>query len=129
MKTVTAKLLKIRVSKFLPKDQKVELSIIYSTDSVKEILKTEKIAYPESLARRIMAEIRKTEKSAHTHFSNQILESNINVFIDNEEGMVVKLSQFLDNIRSGVEKVARMKVAEGYIDAVRNVSKMELKFD
>jgi hypothetical protein len=130
MKTVNINLDRIKVIKFLPKEGVVELQISYSNDGKKEILKTERVVYPESLARRVLAEIRRTVKSAHQKFEDgEILDKYVNVTVENEEEVTKKLTHFLEEIRVNISKVQNMKVAEGYIDSVREVSKMELSLD
>jgi hypothetical protein len=44
---VQARVLKIKVAKFTPKDGSVEFAITYSNDTTKEIMKTDKVVYPE----------------------------------------------------------------------------------
>jgi hypothetical protein len=127
MRTVHIRLGKVNVTKFLPKEGVVELQISYSNDAKKEILKTERVIYPESLARRILAEVRRTVKSAHQKFEDgEILDKYVNVTVEDEEQVTKKLSHFLEELRVKISKVQNMKVAEGYIDSVREVSKMEL---
>ncbi|MFH0977674.1 MAG: hypothetical protein V1837_00085 [Candidatus Woesearchaeota archaeon] len=130
MKSVNIKLLKVKVSKFMPKDGKVELSIMYSNDTVKEIVKTDSMVYPESLARRIFAEIRKTVKTAHQTFDEGAMVSKeLNVFIYKEDEVTAKLARWLDQLRLNVDRVRNMKTADGYMDLVREVTKMEIRFD
>jgi hypothetical protein len=127
MRTVHIRLGKVNVTKFLPKEGVVELQISYSNDAKKEILKTERVIYPESLARRILAEVRRTVKSAHQKFEDgEILDKYVNVTVEDEEQVTKKLSHFLEELRVKISKVQNRKVAEGYIDSVREVSKMEL---
>ena len=127
MKTIHVKLLRIKVAKFIPRDGSVELSITYSNETIKEILKTERIVYPESMARRIIAEIRRTIKSAHTTFeSGEILDSYVNVTVEEEDAVIKKVAHFLEQLRMHIERVKSMKVAHGYIDAVRSVRSMGL---
>jgi hypothetical protein len=128
MKSVNITVLKLKVSKFFPKDAKVELSIMYSNDTVKEITKTDRITYSQSLARRIMAEIRKTVKAGHQRFEDgAMVARDLTIYIHNEDEAINKISYFLEQLRLSVERVRNMKVAEGYMDAVRDVQKMELK--
>lgn len=130
MKNVSIRILKLKVSRFFPKDAKVELSIVYSNETVKEILKTDKIAYAQSLAKRIVVEIRKTVKSAHQKFEEGATFSPaVNVYIEKEEEVTNKMAYFLEQLRQAIEKVRSMKVAEGYMDTVRNVTKMELRLE
>lgn len=129
MKSVQVKLFKIKVAKFIPKDGSVELSITYGNKSIKEILKTERIVYPTSLARRIIAEVKKTVKSAHHRFEDRELLDTIKVNVKNEKDLVKKIAHFLQQLRIKVERVRNMKIAEGYIDAVREVDRMVLQLE
>jgi hypothetical protein len=130
MKNIKVRLLKLKVMKFMPKEGMVELQITYANESTKEILKTERVTYPESLARRIMADIRRTVKSAHQKFEEgEILDKYINVTIEDEDQSTNKVTHFLEDLRVNVTRVQNMKVAEGYMDAVRAASKMELSLE
>ena len=79
---------------------------------MKEILKTERIVYPDSLSRRIIAEIRKTVKSAHKKFEEgEILDRYVNVTVDQEEKLTRKMAHFLEQLRVNIEKVRSKKTA------------------
>jgi hypothetical protein len=127
MRVVRIRVLKLKVAKLTPKDGSVELAITYSNESTKEILKTDKVVYPDSLARRILAEIRKTVRSAHKTFDNgELVEEDLDVSIDKEEQVTRQISHFLEEVRIKVEVVRGMKSADGYMDSVRAVQRMEL---
>lgn len=127
MKLAPIKVLKLKVARFLPKDGLVEFAITYSNETTKEILKTDKVSYPESLARRILAEVRKTVKSAHKVWDDgELREMEADVVIDREDALVRQMTTFLETIRVKAEVVRHMKTADGYMDAVRSVNRMEL---
>ncbi|MFH1511600.1 MAG: hypothetical protein ABIF10_07970 [Candidatus Woesearchaeota archaeon] len=127
MKKVVVKLHKVKVAKFTPKDGSVELAITYSDDSVKEILKSDRIVYPESFARRIIAEVRKTVKSSRQTFEDgELVQRDIEVQVQEEEMVVREISHFLEAVRVKVQIVKNMKSANGYMDAVRQINSMQL---
>jgi hemerythrin-like domain-containing protein len=124
---VQARVLKIKVAKFTPKDGSVEFAITYSNDTTKEIMKTDKVVYPESLAKRVVAEVRRTIKSAHQTFEGgELIDKGVDVYVEKEEQLTRQLAHFLEEVRMKVEVVRSMKTSNGYMDAVRAVNRMEL---
>lgn len=130
MKKVVVRLQRLKVAKFTPKDGSVELAITYSDDSVKEIMKCDKILYPESFARRIIAEVRKTVKSSHNTFDDgEVVRQDIEVQVPDEETIVREMAHFLEAVRVKVQVVKNMKSANGYMDAVRQINSMQVSLN
>lgn len=129
MKILNVQLKSIRVTSFHPKDEQVEFLVTFDDGKVHQFHKTVRIQDPKSLANRIMLEITSMEKSKNVQFDGQtILDSYVNVVIEDEESAVKKMAKFFLDVLTRVENVRSFKQATGYMDAINMVRMMKLEF-
>jgi acylphosphatase len=130
MRIVNLKLRKIRITSFSPRDGQVELEVSFDDGKLKQFHKAARIDNPASLAEEIITEIRTITKSTHQKFDGEhFLDSTVNIVFMDEEEVTKKVAKFLTRVIDKVDQVQRLKVADGYLDAIARVRSMRLEFD
>lgn len=129
MKLINVQLKSIRVTSFYPKDEQVEFLVTFDDGKVNQFHKTVRIQDPKSLANRIMLEICNMEKSKNVEFDGKtILDSYVNVVIQDEDDIKKKMTKFFLDVLTRVENVKKFTEATGYMDAINLVRMMKREF-
>ena len=129
IKIVGVEFKKIKVTKFLPKEKKVELTIFFNDGEDKEILKIVNLEGIEGLAESVVEDIKAMEKNINKEFDGEmLLENSVNVVVKDEDNLPRKINEFLKNVSEGIDKVRASKAADGYLDLVNKVNRMSLEF-
>ena len=118
MKVIKLIINKIKIEKYSPKDKAIDLAIFFNDGADKEILKTVEINDPDTLAEFIISEIRKTVKQAKGDV--------VPVTSEDEEKLAEKMSVFFSKVAEKIENIKKAKVAEGYIQLIREINSMQL---
>ena len=128
MKIVGVELKKIGIGNFFPKEGKVELDIIFNDSSDKEIFKVFDTSQPEDVAESILNDLKKLEKKIHESESQEYILDNPNIVIKEEDMLVKEISQFVQKIGKKLEEISNLKVAEGYLDRIRELKGLKIEF-
>jgi len=129
MKIISLEVKKIGVGKFFPKENNVELRILFNDGSDKEILKNASIGDPEGSAEGIMAGLRKLEKKLNKNEEEaSIIDNFVNIVVKDEEAVIKEISRFVYKVGLEIEKINSKKDAEGYLDMIRNLKSLKLEF-
>lgn len=127
MMLVEVDLLKLKVGSFSAKDDSVVLEVHFNDGENKQIFRTTKLEKPEDVVKDIYAELIRMEENINMRFDGATMVSNVNVLIKNREKNKKKMINFFKKIRIMIEKIKSMKVAEGYLDMISDINRMELE--
>ena len=129
MKIVSLEVKKIWIGKFFPKENNVELHILFNDGADKEVLKKVSIDDPEGIAEDIIAGLRKLERKLNKNEEEgSIIDNFVNVVFKDEEEAVKEISKFVYKVGREIEKISGKKDAEGYLDIIRTLKSLKLEF-
>jgi len=130
MKIVSLEIKKIRIGKFFPREDKVELDIFFNDGSDKEIFKIVNISDSERAAEDILMDLRKMEKNIHKDSENRelIVDNYVNIVIKNEDSLIKEISLFIQNVGNKINEIKQKDVADGYLDVIRELKNLEVEF-
>jgi len=130
MKIVSLEIKKIRIGKFFPKEDKVELDIFFNDGSDKEIFKIVDISDSERAAEDILMDLRKMEKNIHKDSENRelIVDNYVNIVIKNEDSLIKEISAFVQKIGIKINQIKQKDIAEGYLDVIRELKNLKVEF-
>lgn len=129
MKIISLEVKKIGIGKFFPKENNVELRILFNDGSDREILKNVGIDDPEGSAEGIIAGLRKLEKKLNKNEEEtSIIDSFVNIVVKDEEAVIKEISRFVYKVGLEIEKINSKKDAEGYLDMIRSLKSLKLEF-
>ena len=131
MKIISLEIKKIRIGKFFPKEDKVELEVFFNDGNDKEIFKIVETSDSENAAEGILADLRKMEKNIHKSDENKelIVENYVNIVIKNEDYLINEISGFIQKIKNKIDEIKQKDVAEGYFDIIREMKNLKIDFD
>lgn len=131
MKIISLEIKKIRIGKFFPKEDKVELDVFFNDGNDKEIFKIVDTSDSENAAESILADLRKMEKNIHKSDENKelIVENYVNIVIKNEDYLIKEISEFIQKIKNKIDEIKQKDVAEGYLDMIRGLKNLKIDFD
>ena len=131
MKIISLEIKKIRIGKFFPKEDKVELEVFFNDGNDKEIFKIVETSDSENAAEGILADLRKMEKNIHKSDENKelIVENYVNIVIKNEDYLINEISGFIQKIKNKIDEIKQKDVAEGYLDIIRELKNLKIDFD
>ena len=131
MKIISLEIKKIRIGKFFPKEDKVELEVFFNDGNDKEIFKIVEISDSENAAEDILAYLRKMEKNIHKSDENRelIVDNYVNIVIKNEDSIIKEISEFIQKIKSKIDEIKQKDVAEGYLDIIRELKNLKIDFE
>ena len=131
MKIISLEIKKIRIGKFFPKEDKVELEVFFNDGNDKEIFKIVETSDSENAAESILADLRKMEKNIHKIDENKelIVENYVNIVIKNEDYLIKEISEFIQKIKSKIDEIKQKNVAEGYLDIIRELKNLKIDFE
>ena len=110
---------KIKIDNFSPKDKALDLTIHFNDGANKEISKIVEINDPYTLSEFIVSDIRGIIKQAKGNV--------VPITITDEEELIHKISIFFSKVADKIDNIKRTKVAEGYLQLIREVNNMQLK--
>ena len=129
IKIIGVEFKKLKVSKFLPKEKTVELSVFFNDGEDKEILKRVNLENMDGLAEGIVEDIISMEKNINKEFDGEmLLENCVKVVIKDKESLAPKINEFLKSVSGGIDKIRACKSADGYLDLVNKVNRMRVEF-
>jgi len=130
MKIVSLEIKKIKMGKFFPKEDKVELNIFFNDGSDKEIFKIVDIIDSERASEDILLDLRKMEKNIHKNGENMelIVDNYVNIIIKNEDKLVQEITAFIQKIGIKLNQIKNKNVAEGYLDVIREIKGLSVEF-
>jgi hypothetical protein len=130
MKIAGVEFKRIGIGRFFPKQDQVEIIVLFNDGSDKEVYKTVDANDPENAAYMIMENIKKLEKNIHESSENtdSILGSSLNIVIKNEDMLKREIPKFISLVKSKMDEIKKLKVAEGYLDLIREFKDMKLEF-
>ena len=128
MKIISLEIKKIRIGKFFPKEDKVELDVFFNDGNDKEIFKVVDISDPEGAAESILAYLRKMEKAIHknSEVKELIVDNFLNIIIKDEDRLLKEISEFVQRTENKINEIKGKNVAEGYLDIVRELKNLKL---
>ena len=129
IKIIGVEFKKIKVSKFLPKEKTVELSVFFNDGEDKEIMKRVNLENMDGLAESIVEDIISMEKNINKEFDGEmLLENCVKVVVNDRESLAPKIKEFLKDVSEGIDRIRACKAAEGYLDLVNKVNRMRVEF-
>ena len=130
MKIISLEIKGIKIGKFFPKGNKVELDIFFNDGSDKEIFKTVDVSDAEGSAENILADLRKMEKNIHQGSQNEesIVENFVNIVVKNEDKAIKEIARFILKVGARMEEIKSKNVAEGYLDRIRQLKSLKVDF-
>jgi len=130
MKIVSLEIKKIRIGRFFPREDKVELDILFNDGNDKEIFQIVDISDPTRAAEDILMDLRKMEKNIHKDSENRelIVDNYVNIVIKNEDGLIKEISSFIQNVGNKISEIKQKDVAEGYLDVIRELKNLKVEF-
>jgi len=130
MKIVSLEIKKIRIGKFFPKEDKVELNIFFNDGNDKEIFKIVDISDSVRAAEDILMDLRKLEKNIHKNNEDNelIVDNYVNIVIKNEDSLIKEISLFIQNVGNKINEIKQKDVAEGYLDVIRELKNLKVEF-
>lgn len=130
MKIISLEIKKIKIGKFFPKEDKLELDIFFNDGADKEILKVVDISDAESAAESILADLRKIERDIHKNKEHKesIVENFMNIVVQDEDNLIKEISGFIQKSKNKIDEIKKKNVAEGYLDMIRELKNMKLDF-
>ena len=129
MKIVSLEVKKIGIGKFFPKENAVELRILFNDGVDREILKNTGIDDPQGAAEHILSSLRKLEKKLNkSEKEGSIIDNFINIVVKDEEALTEEISKFVHMVGLEIEKINSKKDAEGYLDIIRSLKSLKLEF-
>lgn len=129
MKIVGVELKKIKIGKFFPKENKLELDIFFSDGTDKEIFKVVDASEPESSAENLIIDIRKLEKDIHKSSSGEsIVDNAVNIVVKEEERLLKEIPQFIQKAKNKMDEIKTKNVADGYLDLIRELKDLKVEF-
>jgi len=129
MKIIGLEIKKITIGKFFPKEDKVELNIIFNDGTEKEIFKIIDASDPKNAAEVILMDLRKLEKNIHkTTGQESVVDNFVNIVVKEEDRLVNEIPQFIQKVKNHMDKIKSKNVAEGYLDVVRELKSLKIEF-
>ena len=129
MKIIGLEIKKITIGKFFPKEDKVELDIIFNDGTEKEIFKIIDASDPKNAAEEILTDLKKLEKNIHKNSDQEYAVDNfINIVVKEEDMLVKEIPQFIQKVKNHIDKIKSKNVAEGYLDVVRELKSLKIEF-
>jgi hypothetical protein len=129
MKIVGVELKEIKIGKFFPKENKLELDIFFNDGSEKEVFKVVDASDPESAAETIIIDLRKLEKNIHKSSGGEsIVDSAVNIVVKEEERLLKEIPKFIQKAKNKMDEIKNKNVADGYLDLIRELKDLKVKF-
>ena len=109
MKIISLEIKSIGIGKFFPKEDKVELDILFNDGTDKEIFKIVNTSDAERAAENILMDLRKMEKNIHKKTENKelIFDNFVNIVVKNEDNAIKEISQFIEKIKNKIDEIKK----------------------
>lgn len=118
---------KLKVSSFSAMDESVVLEVYFNDGENKQIFRTTKLDKPEDVVKDIYSELIRMEENINMRFNGVNMISDVNVLIKGRQKKKKKMMNFFNDVRTKIQKIKSMKVAEGYLDMISDINRMELE--
>ena len=130
MKIISLEIKKVSIGKFFPKENKVELDILFNDGGDKEIFKTVDVSDAEGSAEAVLADLRKMERNIHknSEADNPIVDNLINIVVKNENETIKEIARFIQKIGIKIGEIKSKNEAEGYLDKIRQLKSLKVDF-
>ena len=130
MKIISLEMKKVSIVKFFPKENKVELDILFNDGSDKEIFKTVDVSDAEGSAEAVLADLRKMERNIHknSESDNPIVDNLINIVVKNENETIKEIARFIAKVGANIEEIKGKNAAEGYLERIRQLKSLKVDF-
>jgi hypothetical protein len=128
MKIISLEIKSMGIGKFFPKEDKVELNILFNDGNDKEIFKIVDTSDPVGSAEDILVDLRKMEKNIHKPDENKelIVDNYVNIIIKNEDDSIKAISGFIQKVKTKIDEIKQKEVAEGYLDIIRDLKNLKI---
>jgi|TARA_B100002003_G_C14003575_1_gene484406 glucose-6-phosphate dehydrogenase assembly protein OpcA len=125
MKDINVKIKRIIIINFSAREGSVEF-VVYFNDY--KTIKNVVIDDPEELAYDLVTEIRRKVKDVNQRpDSDNILDTIVNVLIEDEESTIKKITMFLGKLADRINAIQNTTQAENYMDSINTVKSMVLE--
>jgi len=130
MKIIGLEIKNIGIGKFFPKEDKIELEILFNDGNDKEIFKIVDTSDAVNSAEGILIDLRKMEKNIHKNIEGGefVVDNHINIVIKNEEKLIKEISEYIQQISVKMEEIKQKSVADGYLDLIRELKNLKMDF-
>lgn len=127
MKVINVRFRKLRVSSFNAQRGSVSLEIFFNDGMEKQVTRTTIIDDPQALAHSIVDEIKDMERNIHYEFDDDsALQSYVSILIQDEDIAIENIVRFLSQVSHRVKIIMSSKLAEGYIDRIKELNRMSM---
>jgi glycine cleavage system regulatory protein len=125
MKDINVKIKQINILNFSARDGNVEFEVYFNNyKTIKSLV----IDDPEELAHDLIVEIRRKVKDANQRpDSDNILDTIVNVLVEDEESTIKKITMFLGKLADRINTIQNSKQAENYMDSINTIKSMVLE--
>lgn len=129
MQEINVRIARLRVSSLSVRDGSVTVDIDFDDGKEKRVYRTTMFRGDvEQIATSIIDEIKKMEKNIHYELDDDhILKSYVNVLVVEEDITIEKIIGFLSKVREQMTTIKTAKVADGYMDMIKNLQSMKLE--
>ena len=129
IKIISLELKKLKVNKFFSKEKTADFSVFFNDNLDKEIIVSVDLKNLEGVAEKIVNNIINMEKNLHKEFDGvALLNDSVKVIVKDLDSIIPRVKAFLNKIAEYVDKVRALKTADGYLDLVGKINRMELIF-
>jgi hypothetical protein len=125
MKDINIKIKQINILNFSAREGSVEFEVYFNDyKTIKNVV----IDDPEELAYDLVTEIRRKVKDVNQRpDSDNILDTIVNVLIEDEESTIKKIAMFLGKLADRINAIQNTTQAENYMDSINTVKSMVLE--
>lgn len=127
-KVVGLEFKKLCINKFITKDNSVDVTIFFNDGVDKEISKNVLLGEAKLVAEELVFDHIHMIKKMNKNFDGSEFTGNIKVVVKQEEEIIPKLTEFFRKVKENASKVRECKSADGYLNLVAAVNRMELVF-
>jgi len=124
MKLINVSVKEFSISRFTV--DKIDLNIYYEDPDQKILKRSLIIEDPKQHAVNLIKEIRTIEQNNNFEFDGEKpMDSYVHVIIENEEGTIKALSNFLKSVHSKVIEIKNKKNADNYLQLINELLTMK----
>jgi len=121
-------LLKVEIGKFYPSKEQVELLLTYDDGNVHKLTHSVFVSDASVAAESIISLLKKNARLSHEKVSEVEEGQEINIVMKDEEERKSEVASFIDKLAEHMNSLKGTKVAEGYLDKVRDLKHLKLYF-
>jgi hypothetical protein len=131
MKIIGVEISQVKLNKFYPREDKIELEISYNNGQDRKAAITVETLNEKNSAEEILEHIRRCERASNQKNEDieAVMGEMINIVIKNEESVFEEISKFIKKARERVEKIKGKRDAVGYLDLIRDIKSLVIQFN